>query len=124
MTHRLAGLLPSLNSYEPQILTEGFISIGLGTPAMSTDPQSPAATIAKAAKAAFEASQLVPSTERVNALHEIRKELEAAKAQILEANRRDLEVRRRSVGVKRTSSDPAAHRQPKQKLTPGICLHH
>lgn len=123
MTHRLAGLLPSLNSYEPQILTEGFISIGLGTPAMSTDPQSPAATIAKAAKAAFEASQLVPSTERVNALQEIRKELEAAKAQILEANRRDLEVRR-SVGVKRALSDPAAHRQPKQKLTPGICLPH
>ena len=51
-----------------------------------------AASIAKAAKAAFEASQLIPSSERVRALHELRKELEAAKGAILEANRADLEV--------------------------------
>ena len=54
---------------------------------------SPSKTIAQAAKAAFEASQLVPPSERVDALHEIRKELEAAKVEILEANRKDLEVR-------------------------------
>ena len=54
--------------------------------------QTHAADIAKAAKAAFEASQLVPCSERVQALHEIRKELEAAKEQILAANRKDLEV--------------------------------
>ena len=52
-----------------------------------------AASIAKAAKAAFEASQLIPSSERVRALYEIRKELEAAKDAILAANRADLEVR-------------------------------
>lgn len=54
---------------------------------------SDAETIAKAAKQAFEASQLISAEERVRALHEIRKELEASKALILEANRIDLEVR-------------------------------
>ena len=49
--------------------------------------------IARAAKAAFEASQLVPSSERVRALYEIRKELEVLKVEILEANKKDLEVR-------------------------------
>lgn len=51
--------------------------------------------IAQAAKAAFEASQLIPPSERVKALHEIKKELENSKADILEANRKDLEVRHR-----------------------------
>jgi glutamate-5-semialdehyde dehydrogenase len=51
-----------------------------------------ATIIAKAAKTAFEASQLVASSERVQALHEIRKELEVAKAEILDANKKDLEV--------------------------------
>lgn len=53
---------------------------------------SPSKAIAQAAKAAFEASQLVPSSERVKALYEIRRELEAAKDDILEANRKDLQV--------------------------------
>ena len=53
---------------------------------------SAAESVAKAAKAAFEASQLIPATERIKALHEIRKELEAAKDAILAANRLDLEV--------------------------------
>lgn len=48
--------------------------------------------IAKAAKAAFEASQLIASSERVRALHEIRDQLVSAKADILAANKRDLEV--------------------------------
>lgn len=60
---------------------------------MSSNDTSAATTIARAAKAAFEASQLVPSSERVRALSEIRKELENAKAEILDANRRDLQVR-------------------------------
>ena len=51
-----------------------------------------AENIARAAKAAFEASQLIPSSERIKALQEIRKELEAAKDAILAANRLDLEV--------------------------------
>lgn len=59
---------------------------------ISQEPTS-AKLIAKAAKTAFEASQLIPSSERVSALHEIKKELENAKEKILEANKRDLEVR-------------------------------
>ena len=53
---------------------------------------SDATSIAKAAKAAFEASQLIPSSQRVQALREIREELEAAKDAILAANKLDLEV--------------------------------
>ncbi|GJE90319.1 gamma-glutamyl-phosphate reductase [Phanerochaete sordida] len=63
----------------------------------------PARTIAQAAKAAFEASQLVPSSERVNALHEIRKELDNAKAEILEANRKDLQAAQAEVDAGRMS---------------------
>ncbi len=48
--------------------------------------------IAKAAKAAFEASQLVDSSERITALGLIRQQLEELKPQIQEANKRDLEV--------------------------------
>lgn len=48
--------------------------------------------IAKSAKAAFEASQLVDSSERVKALHVIKEELEALKVEIKAANRADLEV--------------------------------
>ena len=49
--------------------------------------------IAKAAKAAFQQSQLIPSSERVEALRYIRKELEAAKDEILAANAEDVKVR-------------------------------
>lgn len=59
---------------------------------MSATSSNSAESIARAAKAAFEASQLIPSSERVLALHEIRKELEAAKEDILAANKQDLEV--------------------------------
>lgn len=48
--------------------------------------------IAKASRAAFQASQLVEVSERVNALHAIREELESQKDSILEANRLDMEV--------------------------------
>lgn len=54
---------------------------------------SGAEDIAKAAKAAFEASQLIPSGERVVALNAIKRELEAKKDEILAANREDLQVR-------------------------------
>ncbi|PSR76308.1 hypothetical protein PHLCEN_2v8540 [Hermanssonia centrifuga] len=61
-------------------------------------PNESAATgIARAAKEAFTVSQLIPSSERVNALHEIRKELENAKDKILEANKRDLEAAQKEV---------------------------
>ena len=59
---------------------------------MSTGTSESATSIAKAAKAAFEASQLIASSERVRALHELREELVSAKADVLAANRRDLEV--------------------------------
>lgn len=49
-------------------------------------------SIARAAKLAFEASQLLPASERTNALRAITKELQANKSQILEANRKDMEV--------------------------------
>ena len=64
---------------------------------MSSD--SHAVAIAKAAKAAFEASQLIPSSERVRALQGIRKELEAVKDQILSANKKDLEVSSNTVNT-------------------------
>ena len=50
-------------------------------------------TIAKAARAAFEASQLIDSAERTRALHEIRKELGTYKDAILQANGEDMTVR-------------------------------
>ncbi len=53
---------------------------------------SVAESIAKVAKASFEASQLISSSERIKALQEIRRELEAAKDAILAANRLDIEV--------------------------------
>lgn len=53
-----------------------------------------AETIAQTAKAAFEASQLISSTERTRALHEIRNELAANKESILRANGEDMAVRR------------------------------
>lgn len=48
--------------------------------------------IAKAAKAAFEASQLIPSSERIAALESIRKQLDLQKTEILAANAEDLKV--------------------------------
>jgi hypothetical protein len=48
--------------------------------------------VAKAAKVAFEASQLLEATERIKALHSIREELEARKTEIFEANKQDLQV--------------------------------
>lgn len=71
---------------------------------MSSNDTSAATTIARAAKAAFEASQLVPSSERVRALSEIRKELENAKAEILDANRRDLQAAQVEVDAGRMST--------------------
>jgi hypothetical protein len=58
----------------------------------SSSTSNPASDIAKAAKQAFEASQLIPSSERINALNAIKKELDANKQEILDANCQDLEV--------------------------------
>jgi glutamate-5-semialdehyde dehydrogenase len=59
----------------------------------SSSTSSSASDIAKAAKQAFEASQLIPSSERINALNGIKRELDVSKQDILAANRDDLEVR-------------------------------
>ena len=53
---------------------------------------SSAETIAKEAKAAFSASQMLPTSERILALDAIKAELEAKKDSILAANREDLKV--------------------------------
>ncbi|KDQ51030.1 hypothetical protein JAAARDRAFT_41492 [Jaapia argillacea MUCL 33604] len=71
---------------------------------MSDHETKPAETIARAAKAAFEASQLVPASERVIALQEIRKELEASKDAILLANNKDLEAAQAEVDAGRMSA--------------------
>lgn len=51
-----------------------------------------AETIALSARRAFEASQLVDPKERDVALEAIRRELESKKAEVLEANQKDMEV--------------------------------
>ena len=56
---------------------------------MSTNAEA----IAQTAKAAFEASQLISTSERTRALHEIRKELDANRDVILKANGEDMAVR-------------------------------
>jgi glutamate-5-semialdehyde dehydrogenase len=48
--------------------------------------------IAKASKAAFEDSQLIPSSERIKALREIKNQLAANKHEILAENLKDLQV--------------------------------
>jgi len=58
----------------------------------SSSTSTPASDIAKAAKHAFEVSQLIPSSERIDALNSIKRELHANRDEILAANREDLEV--------------------------------
>jgi glutamate-5-semialdehyde dehydrogenase len=48
--------------------------------------------IAKVAKISFESAQLIPSSERINALHAIKTELDSRKGEILAANKDDLRV--------------------------------
>lgn len=76
---------------------------------MSSQPQTtPAHAIAKAAKTAFEASQLLPASERILALLEIIKELNNSKAEILAANREDMQVRIRRSSCADQYSRPIA----------------
>jgi len=60
--------------------------------AMSLVSDTTAEEIAKAAKAAFEESQLLPTAVRTDALAKIKQQLEANKAEILAANKQDIEV--------------------------------
>ncbi|KAF9269062.1 gamma-glutamyl phosphate reductase [Marasmius fiardii PR-910] len=59
--------------------------------------------IAKAAKAAFEESQVIPSEERVKALRIIRDSLESNKTEILRANEEDLAAAKLEVDAGRMS---------------------
>ncbi len=59
----------------------------------STSTSSPAEQIARAARAAFDASQLIDAAERDAALQAIKMELELSKDEILAANAKDMEVR-------------------------------
>jgi hypothetical protein len=78
--------------------------------------------IAKEAKAAFEASQLIDATERVRALHEIERALAASKDAILAANRDDLAVRPFIPPVELTVDARAlCVRQPRPRSTRGAC---
>ena len=54
---------------------------------------SSAEIIAKESKAAFSASQMLPTGERILALDAIKAELEAKKDSILAANQEDLKVK-------------------------------
>lgn len=58
---------------------------------------SPAEGIALAARRAFEASQLVDPSERNIALEAIRRVLQEKKAEVLEANKKDMEVKHPSI---------------------------
>ncbi|KAG6833231.1 hypothetical protein H0H87_009852 [Tephrocybe sp. NHM501043] len=62
-----------------------------------------AETIAQVAKQAFETSQLLAPSERINALHSIRSELESRRDAILAANREDLKVAQAEVDAGRMS---------------------
>ncbi|KAA1469095.1 gamma-glutamyl phosphate reductase [Dentipellis sp. KUC8613] len=66
--------------------------------------ESPAVLIARSAKAAFEASQLIDASERVRALHEIRNELQASKDAIFAANTEDMDAAQAEVDAGRMSS--------------------
>ncbi|KAF4570076.1 hypothetical protein EYR40_009062 [Pleurotus pulmonarius] len=59
--------------------------------------------IARAAKAAFEKSQLIPSSERIDALSEIKRQLESMKDAVLVANAEDLRAAREEVDAGRMS---------------------
>lgn len=62
--------------------------------------------VAKIAKAAFESSQLTPSSERIHALNAIRAELDARKTTVLAANREDLQVRQLYIDLYACSKPP------------------
>lgn len=59
---------------------------------MATSSGSQAEEIAKSARQAFEASQLVDGSERNAALRTIKAELSRSKDEILAANEKDMEV--------------------------------
>ncbi|EGN96728.1 hypothetical protein SERLA73DRAFT_140469 [Serpula lacrymans var. lacrymans S7.3] len=71
---------------------------------MASSSDTSITLIAKSAKAAFEQSQLIPSTARIDALAQITIQLEANKHDILAANRLDLDAAQAEVDAGRMSS--------------------
>ena len=77
--------------------------------------------IAKAAKAAFEASQLIDSSERVQALQLIKTELEDLRDEIYAANKEDLVVSGLGLSsIHYWESDNEA-RLPRKRLKRVVC---
>jgi hypothetical protein len=81
----------------------------------SASSSTSASDIAKASKNAFESSQLIPSSERINALNAIKKELHASKEIILAANREDLEVYFGSFSIFTVSTDQRKNNRQHRK---------
>lgn len=74
----------------PDELRLSYDGRGSKNPIMNSERDS--TDVGKAAKHAFEASQLLDVAERVKALQAIREELGIRQLEILAANKRDLEV--------------------------------
>lgn len=93
---RLRLLEPSrLSSQSSQFSVLAPAHLNTGDPTSMTEAStssSPAEGIAKAARSAFEASQLVDPSERNIALRAIRKVLEENKDDVLQANAQDMEL--------------------------------
>lgn len=79
--------------------------------------------IASAAKAAFAASQLIPSQERIHALQSIKAELESRKDEILAANRLDLQVSLLCMNFI-PFADVSCIRLHRRRSMQGACLFH
>ena len=99
-----ASLLAESEKSEPKARPRGYrppIShlsyLEHNSMADQSSSSSPAEGIALAARRAFEASQLVNPSERNIALEAIRRVLQEKKAEVLEANQKDMEVRLPSI---------------------------
>lgn len=82
-THARVGKLTHNHSSTSYL---GILSVPLSMTSANAEE------IAKAAKSSFESAQLIPSSERINALHAIKAELDSRKGEILAANKEDLQV--------------------------------
>lgn len=86
---------------------------------MASSSDIAAEEIAKAAKAAFEESQLLPTAVKTDALAKIKQQLEADKAEILAANKRDMEVQLRVVSRFKTHTHAHIPRRRKSRSMQG-----
>lgn len=94
-THARVGKLTHNHSSTSYL---GILSVPLSMTSANAEE------IAKAAKSSFESAQLIPSSERINALHAIKAELDSRKGEILAANKEDLQAAEVEVNAGRMSS--------------------